>query len=593
LEYLALFLILAGALALLVTNRVPPDGVGLMVIVALILTGEAKPAQAFAGFAHPATLTVASLLILSAGIQRTGVTDGLVLWLRRHARTGERRFLLLQSTAVAPISAFISNTATVAMFLPVVLGVARDRGFSATRLLIPLSYASLLGGMCTLVGTSTNIVVSTLVGDHGLEPLHMFDFVPVGILVAVVGFVYLTLISPFLAPSRPEAQDLSEAYHLRRFLTEVEIEPGSHLAGRTLEQSGLSDTYDFDVLEIHRGNMILAPSARLQLLEHDVLLVHAPLEEIRRIQEAEGVRLRSEVKVDMGDLVAGGMVLAEAVVPPGSPLENRSLKRADFRNKYGVTALALNHHREVIRERVGRVPLHIGDVLLLYGSKSRLRQLAGFPEVLSLVQILPPRPRRNRGARSLLVLGITIAAASSGLVSLVTAAVAGATLMVVSGCLTLRELYRAIDRRTILLLAGMISLGLTMERSGAADHLARYLLNHVGAMGPGPLLIVVYVSTVLLTEVLTNNACAVIMTPLVIVTAVDFGLDPRPFAFAVAYAASASFLTPWGYQTNMFVYGPGGYRLIDFVRMGLPLSVLTGVVVCLVLPLIWPLSPLP
>jgi di/tricarboxylate transporter len=590
---LALFLILAGALALLVTNRVPPDGVGLMVVVVLILTGEASPAQAFAGFAHPATLTVASLLILSAGVQRTGVTDGLVLWLRRHARTGERRFLLLQSTAVAPISAFISNTATVAMFLPVVMGVARDRGFSASRLLIPLSYASLLGGMCTLIGTSTNIVVSTLVGDHGLEPMGMFDFVPLGLLVAGGGFAYLTLISPFLAPSRPEAQDLSEAYHLRRFLTEVEIEPGSHLAGRTLEKSGLSDQYDLDVLEIHRGNMILSPSAVLQLLEHDVLLVHAPLEQIRRIQETEGVRLRTEVKVGVGDLVAGGMVLAEAVVPPGSPLENRTLKRADFRNRYGVTTLALNHHREVIRERVGRVPLHIGDVLLLYGSKSRMRQLAGFPELLSLVQILPPRPRRHRGGRSLLVLGITIAAAASGLVSLVTAAVAGATLMVLSGCLSMRELYRAIDRRTILLLAGMISLGLSMERSGAADYLARHLMEDVGALGPRGLLVVTFVSTLLLTEILTNNACAVIMTPLVIVTAQDFGLDPRPYAFAVAYAASASFLTPWGYQTNMFVYGPGGYRLVDFLRMGLPLTLIVAVVVCVFLPYFWPLAPLP
>jgi di/tricarboxylate transporter len=191
------------------------------------------------------------------------------------------------------------------------------------------------------------------------------------------------------------------------------------------------------------------------------------------------------------------------------------------------------------------------------------------------------------------VLGITIAAAASGLVSLVTAAVAGATLMVLSGCLSMRELYRAIDRRTILLLAGMISLGLSMERSGAADYLARHLMEDVGALGPRGLLVVTFVSTLLLTEILTNNACAVIMTPLVIVTAQDFGLDPRPYAFAVAYAASASFLTPWGYQTNMFVYGPGGYRLVDFLRMGLPLTLIVAVVVCVFLPYFWPLAPLP
>jgi di/tricarboxylate transporter len=328
-------------------------------------------------------------------------------------------------------------------------------------------------------------------------------------------------------------------------------------------------------------------------MEHDVLLVHAPLDQIRLIQETEGIRLRSEVKVELGDLVAGGMVLAEAVVPPGSPLENRSLKQASFRNKYGVTALALYHRRETIRERVGRVPLRTGDILLLYGSKARLRQLAGFPEVLSLVKILPPRPRRHRALSSVLILGITVLVAASGAVSLVTAAVAGAAIMVVSGCLSLRETYRAIDRRTIFLLAGMISLGLTMERSGAADRLAYWVMDHASGLGPWALLVATYVTTALLTELLTNNACAVIMTPIAIVAARDFGFDPRPFAFAVAYAASASFLTPWGYQTNLFVYGPGGYRFADFPRMGLPLSLITGLLACLAIPWIWPLVPAP
>ncbi len=590
-EYLTLFLILAAALALLVTNRLPPDGVGLAVMLALMFTGTASPAGALIGFAHPATLTVAAVLILSAGVQRTGITDGIALWMRRHAWRSEAGLLRLQSGLVASISAFISNTATVAVFLPVTLSVTRERNFSPSRFLIPLSYASLLGGMCTVIGTTTNIVVASLVTEHNLRPLGMFEFFPVGIVLTVSGILYLTTLAPRLLPVRRGEGDLATAYHLRKYLTEVEIVPRSHLAGRTLERSQLSELYDLDVLEIHRGDMRIPPSPSTVLLEHDVLLVGAPLTTIRAVQETEGIRLRSEVKSDVGDLLGGGMVFAEAVVPPGSPLENRTLKESAFRNKYGVTALALYHHREYIRERVGRVPIGVGDVLLLYGPKSRLRDLAGFSEILSVVQILPPRPRRRLGKVAVLVVALTVLVATTGAVSLVKAVVGGAALMVLSGCLTLRETYRAIDRRTIFLLAGMISLGLTMERTGAASYIARHVMERASGLGPTALLAATFITTVTLTEMITNNACAVIMTPIAIAAARDFGLDPRPFALTVAFAASASFLTPFGYQTNMFVYGPGGYRFTDFARVGFPLTLICLVVVVAMVPWIWPLVP--
>ena len=591
-ENIALFSILIVALALLISNRVPPDGVGLAVIVSLILSGRANPGEAFAGFSHPATLTVAAVLILSAGMQRTGVVDVAALWFRRHARAAEKRLLRLQTALVVPISAFMSNTATVAVFLPVVLSITRDRGLSPSRFLIPLSFASLLGGMCTLIGTSTNIVVSTLAQDLGLAPMRMFDFAPVGIVIAFLGFLYFTSIAPRLLPDRGST-DLAAGPKLRKYLTEIEILPGSHLAERTLGQSMLREHYDLDVLDIHRSGQTvpLTPSTRLE--EHDILIVNAALETIRRIQETEGIRLRSEAKIEVGDLAGGGMIMAEGVIPPGSPLENRTLQRASFRNRYGVTAIALYHHRETIRQRVGKTVLHIGDMLLLFGSKTRLRELAGSSEVLSMVKILPPRPRRRLGWLSVLIVAVTVAAAATGLISLVKVAVAGAALMVLTGCLTMRETYRAMDRRTILLLAGMISLGLALQRSGAVDYLARFAMDHASGMGPWVLLAVTYIATAIFTELLTNNACAVIMTPIAIAVAKDFGFDPRPFAFAVAYAASASFLTPWGYQTNMFVYGPGGYRLTDFARVGFPLSLMCFLVVVFLTPFIWPFYPSP
>ena len=588
-EYLALCLILAAALAGLISNRVPADGVGLGVVVALMLTGEATPAEALSGFSHSATLTVAAFLILSAGVQRTGLMDGVAVWLRHHARSSETRLLAIQNALVTSVSTVLSNTATVGIFLPVVLSVTRERGFSVGRFLLPLSFAALLGGMCTLIGTSTNVVVASLVEQHGLAPLGMFEFTPVGLTMAVLGAIYLTVAAPRLLGDAGQVQDLAAGFHMRRYLTEVEIEPGSHLAGKTAEESRLSELYDMDVLEIHRQGSVVAVTPSTPLLERDVLLVRVNLHTIHRIQETEGVRLRSEAKIDGPDSSRAGMLLAEAVVPPGSPLENQNLKESAFRSRYGVTALALYHHREYIRDRVGLVPLRVGDVLLLYGSQGRLRELADSPEVLSVVKILPPRPRRRLARLAVLIVVFTIAAVALGLVSLVKAAVAGAALMVLTGCLSLKEAFRAMDRPTLLLIAGMIAFGSAMERSGAAAGLANFVMERFAGYGPTAILAGAYLTTSVLTAFVTNNACAVIMTPIVLVTAQNFGLDPRPFAFAVAFASSADFLTPWGYQTNMFVYGPGGYRLTDFLRVGLPLTAICFTVAMILIPRLWPL----
>jgi di/tricarboxylate transporter len=497
----------------------------------------------------------------------------------------------MQTALVTPLSAFVSNTATVAVFLPVILSICRDRRFSPSRFLIPLSFASLLGGMCTVIGTSTNIVVSSLLPEYGIEPMRMFEFLPIGLVVAALGFVYLSTVGPKFVPARRTPESLTEDYHLRRYITEVEILPESKLAGLTLEQSKLSELYDLDVLEVHRGATRFIPTETTMLYEGDVLMVRATLNTIRRIEPSEGLRLKVETKVDMAELHSGGMLLAEAVVPPGSSLDNRSLQQMGFRNQYGVTALAIYHHREYIGERVGRLPLRIGDVLLLYGSRTRLRQLAAYPELLSVVTVHPARARKKRAVLSIAILLLTVLAATSGMVSLVQAAVAGATLTVLSGCLTLRETYRAVDRRTIFLLAGMISLGLAMQRTGAAGFVADGITSRAGEMGPLALLAATYLCTAILTELITNNACAVVMTPIAIAAAAQFGYDPRPYAFAVAYAASASFLTPFGYQTNLFVYGPGGYQFTDFARIGVPLSLMCWIVAMGLIPRIWPLVP--
>ncbi|NNF07441.1 MAG: SLC13 family permease [Candidatus Eisenbacteria bacterium] len=588
-EHLAVFAILIFALGFLIFSRLPADGVAMAVIVLLILTGTSTPAQALVGFAHPATLIVASVLLISAGIQRTGVVDGLALWMRRRAGKSQTKFLKLQTAIVTPMSAFLSNTAVVAVFLPLVLTASRDRGYSVSRLLMPLSFASLIGGMCTLIGTSTNVVVAKLAEDHGLGSIGMFDFVPIGIIIAIPGLLYLIYVAPRIVPDRRKQDSMTGDYHMRRYLTEVEVLPEAHLVGKKLLDSGLRQEFDLEVLEIERpGGSRFTPNSATSLAAGDVLLVSVPLNMLRQIQHSTDLRLRTEAKIDLKDLTQGGLTLAEAVVPPGSPLERRTLQSYNFRNRFGVTALALYHQREYIRERVGKSELRIGDTLLLLGTKERLRYLAGLPEVLSVVQVHAARPRRALSWIAVAILILTVGLAASGVLDLVKAVIGGAALMLVTGCLTVREAFRSVDRQTIFLLAGMISLGMAMERTGAASAFALNVIEGIEGLGPRGILAITYVVTAILTELLTNNATAVIMTPIAIAAAEDIGVSPVPFVFAVAYAASASFLSPVGYQTNMFIYGPGGYRFTDFFRVGLVLSLIAGTSVVWFAPMLWP-----
>ena len=583
-------IILAGALGTLIFTRLPADSVGMGVIVLLILTGSATPAQALSGFSHPATLMVASVFILSGGVQRTGVSDGLVIWIRRHAGSTEQGFLRTMTGAVAAMSAFLSNTAVVAVFLPMVLQLAREKKHSASRLLMPLSFAAILGGMCTLIGTSTNIVVANLAESHGMEPMGMFDFLPIGLAIALPGLLYLVYFSRYVIPDRRHGSKLETEYPLRKYLTEVELKDDSELIGHTLLESGLSRDFDLDVLEVHRGDTVVEPTPSTILLKGDVLLVHAPLKTIQQIRSSPTLRLRSEGKLDHSYLLGSGMRLVEAVVPPGSPLVGRTLQHYSFRNRFGLTALALYHRREVILARVGKVALRVGDVLLLYGPRTRLKQLADSTEVLTVVQIHPSRPRRRLGPLAVGILAATVIAASFQIIPVMHAMLAGAALMLLTGCIGTREAFRAVDRKTIFLLAGMISLGLSMERTGVAMWFADHVMVIAAQFGPRFLLATTYLVTALLTEVLTNNACAVVMTPVAIATAAALDLDATPFLFAVAYGASASFLSPLGYQTNLFVYGAGGFRFTDFFRSGWPLSLWSLIAVTWLLPLMLPFS---
>ena len=589
-ETLIVSAILLVALVLFVTELVPIDLTALLVVGLLILTGVLTPAEGFSGFSHPAPVTVAAMLVLSAGLIRTGAVAKLGQKVSALGGSSEVSQLAVIFPVVALLSAFISNTAAVAMFIPLVLNIAREKNLSPSKMLLPLSYAAILGGACTYIGTSTNIIVGTIYAAGGHPPLQMFEFSGLGMVLLVLGAVYMLAIGQRNLPSRPTEASLTEGYRLREYLTELVIRADSPLLDKTLEETDFGQQLDIEVLEIQRGQHKLRLFLRdIRLKGGDVLIVKGNLENILKIRDTEGVDILAEVKLSDRDLKSEDVTLAEAVISPDSFLIGRTLKEANFRQRYQATALAIRRHGSQIRDKLGRVRLRVGDMLLVQVRKvvlGNLRQDSDFMLVLEESQGSDFRFSKLPIA-VLIFLGV-IAAAASRELSIELAALFGAMLMVLTRCITLRQAYLAVDWRIVILIGGTLALGTAMEKTGTANRIAENLVEWSGPLGPVALIAVLYLLTLGMTELMSNNATAALLTPIAISIAHQGGWDPRPFAFCVAFAASCSFLTPIGYQTNTMVYGPGGYRFTDYFKVGAWLSLISWLAATLLIPRIWP-----
>lgn len=588
-EIVLVLAILAAAVACFATERLPVDLVALLVLSALLGSGVLTPEQAVSGFSNTATVTVAAMFVLSAGLARTGVVNLLGRRLAGVGRLGFRPALVALMVLIGVVSAFINNTAAVAIFLPVVIGLARDMGISPSKLLIPLSFASMFGGVCTLIGTSTNILVSSIAEQHGQAPFGMFELSPLGLVLFATGGLYLLTVGVRTIPDRRAGADLTQSYGMGDYLTEILVLPEAPAVGRSLRESPLVRDLDLDVLEIHRDGRRLTPGAETVLEAGDLLRVRCDVQKIRRAEEQEGIVLKSGLKWRDEDLQSPDLALLEAVIAPASALVGKTLKEAGFRQVYGGTALAIRHRGELMRERLGTTPLRSGDVLLVELRRDRVEALRRSPDFVIVSEVGLDEPRQGRRLVATAIVAGVVAAATLDLLPIMGSAILGSVLLVLTRCITLDEAYQAIDWRIIFLLGGILPLGIALETSGAARLLSSVLVDTIGVWGPTALVSAFYLLTSVLTEAMSNNATAALLAPIAISTATALEVDPRPFLVAVTFAASASFMTPVGYQTNTLIYGPGHYRFTDFLRVGTPLNLLFWLIATLLIPRLWSL----
>ena len=600
---LVVFTIVLATLVLFATEPVPVDITAIGVMVSLMLVGpvsglvlpaplvDIAPELGVSGFSNPATLTVLAMFVLSDGVQRTGIIQ--ILGHHIGELTGEDEFRQLFATVglVGPISGFINNTAAVAILLPMVNDLAHRGRTSPSKLLMPLSYASMFGGMLTVIGTSTNILASDLAERFLGEPFSMFEFTLLGVAVSIVGGIYLLTVGRWLIPERiPPQADLTEEFQLSDYLTEVVVRDDSPLVGQTVRE-GLSETpFDVDILQLIRGEQrLLEPLGPREIRAGDVFAVRTDRDTLVELLDIEGLDTLADIAVDEAELEAASerQNLVEVIVGPGSSLVGESLESATFRDRYDATVLAIRRGGALIRQRMDRLPLRVADTLLIQGPPEAIERIGRSRDFVAVQEIERPDVRRSKVPVAVAIVAGVVVAAAVGWLSIMVAALTGALLMVITGCLRPTEIYDAVRWDVIFLLAGVIPLGIALEQTGGAAFIAAGILTASAAMPAVVVLGLFYVVTALLTNVISNNAAVILMIPVAFDAAVQIDANPFSFILVVTFAASTAFMTPIGYQTNLFVYGPGGYRFTDFIRVGGPLQALFAVVTTIGIAVIW------
>ncbi|MFY7933885.1 MAG: SLC13 family permease [Microcystis aeruginosa] len=573
--------VLVVALVAFVAEWLPVDLTALCVAIVLILLGLVTPEEGIAGFSNSATVTVMAMFVLSAGITRTGVIqvirDRLLVWGGKNPH--QQVFVL--GALVGPISAFINNTAVVAIFLPIVEDWCKKQKISPSKLLIPLSYATVLAGMITVVGTSTNILASGISAKLGYGEFSLFQFTALGVVTFLAGLIYLTIFAPKLLPDRKSStgEFLEDDYGSKVYLSEVIITPRSNLIGQTLSESGLQRKFNFDVLELIRNKVHLSqPLADKVLNAGDILIVHSSREELLKIKDERGLEIFADVKFQKGDIestiTTGEEKLAEVLILSNSRLIGTTLKDLKFRQRYNATVLAIRRGSELLQGRLGKIPLKFGDLLLVQGPKQSFIGLQTTRELLVLEEKEIESLRQDKGIIALMITLLVIIIAAFDIQPILVTSLVGVVLMVITGCLKPGEVYGSIRWDIIFLLAGLIPLGTAMDNSGTTKWLADNLVAIGGHLSGFWILVFFYLITSVLTEILSNNAAVVLMIPVAVEVAKTLGLNPLAFMYAVTFAASNSYLTPIGYQTNTMVYAPGGYKFLDFTRLGAPLNLI-------------------
>ncbi len=594
-DILLLIGLLAVAMVMFWWERFPAEVIALGLLLTLALTGLLPADKAFEGFGSDTVIMILGLLILTAALERTGVIEIAGRTLLRYAGENPTRLLLIIMISAALVSAFMSNTAATAFFLPIVFGVAAKSKVSPSKLLLPLAFASILSSSVTLISTSTNVVVSGQLKRHGLEPMGMFELTPVGIPIVIAGLLYLFLVRRFI-PENVPGENLTEQFGVRPYLSEVIVQPDSPLVGQTLAEADLGRELGLEVLRILRRSSAstqhITPRASTRFEAEDALLVVGTQQDLLKVKETAGIQIRADARLSDPDLTGEETSLAEAVILPGSPLIGRTLHRHRFRERHGLQVLGINHHGVNVVRKLSDTMLRLGDVLLLQGRRENIARLheSHTASVLGPVELVTQkRPRRQRAVAAVLIFVGVVAAVALQLLSLPLAAMLGVFLVFITGCLTPEEAYQEVEWKAIILIGSLLSLGVAMEHTGTAKYLAQQIVDLVGPDKPFLLLTAFFAMTVFLTQPMSNQAAAIVILPIAIQTAIHAGFNPRSFAMMIAVAASCSYLTPLE-PACLMVYGPGRYRFVDFLKLGSFLTVLIYGLAILLVPRVWPLT---
>lgn len=586
--------LLLVALILFGTEKLPVDVVGIILVIGLVMTNVLTAQEGLAGFGDSVIVTIAGLFVLTGGLIKTGLVD--LIGRRLYKIAGNNEFILTALIMfVAALSASVlKNTTTTAMFLPVVMGLAERAKIPPSKLLMPLAFGAILGGSCTLIGTSTNLAVSGAMQRYGMEGYSMFELTAVGFITFAVGMLYMLFIGRRMLPSRGGEDSFTEQYHIREYISELLVLPGSHLIGKTLGEANLNMELDLNVLGIVRGRETkIAPTSRERIELNDLLIVEGRLANILNIKSEAGLEIKADFKLNDEVLEGGSIELFEVMVMRDSRLVGQTLKSIRFRQTYDLTVLAVNRHGETIVEKLSEVKLKFGDVLLVQGTREEIEPLVVEGEMLLLEDVSQGAMRTEKRKWAIAAFGLFLALSLSKVVigydiPLAVCVLLGVLLLLATKTVRYAELYSLIDFRLLVLIACMMSFGVAMEKTGTDKYLADLIVLYFKEYGAVAVLAGFFVLTVALTQPMSNQAAALVVLPVAVKTAIALGLNPRTFAVAITYAASFSFITPLE-PACILVYTPGRYKFMDFVKIGTILTIVVFIVAILLVPIFWKL----
>lgn len=593
-DAIIVLIVIVAAVVLFATEWLSIDLVAILIMVTLTVTGVITAEEGLAGFSNSATITVAFMFVLSYALLKTGSLQRIGPYLGPLFRTNFHLGILVMMLFIGLVSAFVNNTPIVAMFIPVMVSVAKLSGLSPSKLLIPLSYASIFGGMCTLIGTSTNVLVSGIAERSGLDPFPMFISAPIGLIFLVVGSIYIYFFGKRLLPNRISEDDLTKKFSMRDYICEIEILDESDFIGQRIMDSVLARELEIDVIEVRRiDNTFTLPAGDFMIKAGDVLKVRSDVDKLKALKDRLKVNFNtSALRMGENEIQEGDTSMLELIITSGSEFVGKNLRQMDFRRRFRAVPLAILHREEIVHENLHNVELNAGDIILTEIKSHRIQNLKreemnqNSPFIVLSEEGIIDFNRK----KFLIVFGViaaVVALATFSVLPIAIATLLGATVLVLTRTINMQELYQSIEWKIIFLLAGALSLGVAMQSSGLSEMIAGFFINELGQWGPVVILSAMYLLTSILTEIMSNNAAAALIAPIAITTADQLDLSPYPFLIAVMIAASASFMTPIGYQTNTMVYSAGQYKFMDFFRIGVWLNLLFWLLATLLIPLIY------